>query len=148
MAAKPKVIASIELSSALGFKAGVPVTPAEIKRRVLVHTRPADPMYARIKSKGSALFYEVAALRQGRIASRYDGNGNSYGRGDCQKCGAGLERGMRITGDQSPDHWVQHLPDALACNDCGEKYAITYVNPKGYRDATVAITAAERKALR
>jgi hypothetical protein len=37
--APPKVIASIELSRALGLKVGVPVTPAQIERQVKAHTR-------------------------------------------------------------------------------------------------------------
>ena len=148
MSAKPKVIASIELSTALGLPVGVPVAPSEVERSARAHMRPADPMYARLKSKGAVLLYQVAALREGRVESVYDGLGNSRGRGFCQKCGAGLERSMRIEGEQPAEHWKQHLPDALACESCGATYRITYVNPKGYRDATVAITAAERKALR
>ena len=37
--ASQKVIASIEMSNALGLKVGVPVTQAELERQVKLHTK-------------------------------------------------------------------------------------------------------------
>lgn len=51
--APPKVIASIELSRALGLKAGVPVTTAELMRQVKRHTR-APVVPKRIPTGGVA----------------------------------------------------------------------------------------------
>jgi hypothetical protein len=107
-----------------------------------------DPDYAQIRSESASFYYDVAALRRGKVVSARDAFGSPLGHGACQNCGHALEDTLSIDSGQpfGVGYWKKHLPDVLACKSCGESYRITYVRGEG--DNERPITGAEREALR
>lgn len=123
--ADDKVIASIELSQALGLPVGVPVTPAKLEQEVKRHTKTATPGLTTSMVKALRYIADPAnwAFRSGWVVKKHGklrvGDMNKLGRLDLVECreksNTYLSNRRWRNGDykQVTNHWLEcRLTDA------------------------------------